>query len=261
VPSVSYTGAAGLSVAPGPSETKAASGLNRLHIVIRQPEYLAGTADRPELGVLTQAHAGRRPVPWGQIDQGDELLVKLASGPIVARASVQGFRVFEGCDAHTLRRAVLGFGLHDLDGYWEQLPARFWGMAIFTSGESWLAEPYVPRARSRGASWIVAQRPDLERWQQPGRIQGDEMSDQLTDARPSRTIPARLRFYVLRRDGFACTYCGRRAQVDGVVLHIDHVIPVRAGGLTVLENLRTACAACNLGKGASPLFLGSSSSE
>ncbi|MGH2796086.1 MAG: HNH endonuclease [Thermoleophilaceae bacterium] len=57
---------------------------------------------------------------------------------------------------------------------------------------------------------------------------------------------------MLRRDSFACTYCGRRPG-DGVILHVDHVVSVRDGGATTLGNLRTACAARNLGKGPLPL--------
>lgn len=63
-------------------------------------------------------------------------------------------------------------------------------------------------------------------------------------------IGARLRFLVLQRDGFRCTYCGR-SQQDGAILHVDHVVPVVAGGATALENLVTACSSCNLGKSAS----------
>jgi 5-methylcytosine-specific restriction endonuclease McrA len=37
------------------------------------------------------------------------------------------------------------------------------------------------------------------------------------------SIGKSLRFEVLRRDGFACTYCGRKPP--DVELHIDHVIP------------------------------------
>jgi hypothetical protein len=62
-------------------------------------------------------------------------------------------------------------------------------------------------------------------------------------------IPPRLRFLVLQRDNFRCTYCGRAAR-DGAVLHVDHVIPVAAGGLTTEENLVAACDTCNFGKSA-----------
>lgn len=56
-----------------------------------------------------------------------------------------------------------------------------------------------------------------------------------------------LRFRVLSRDNFTCQYCG--AFAPNVVLQVDHRIPVAAGGTDDLENLVTACTACNLGKG------------
>lgn len=58
-----------------------------------------------------------------------------------------------------------------------------------------------------------------------------------------------LRFTVFQRDGFACRYCGATAA-SGVQLHADHVIPRSAGGPDTLDNLVTACAGCNFGKGA-----------
>lgn len=65
-------------------------------------------------------------------------------------------------------------------------------------------------------------------------------------------IPAGLRFAVLNRDGFRCAYCGR-GKADGVLLHIDHLVPVARGGRSELDNLVTACASCNLGKSAQDL--------
>ena len=62
-------------------------------------------------------------------------------------------------------------------------------------------------------------------------------------------LPAQLRFRILQRDGFRCRYCGRPGSVPGVVLHVDHVVPVVAGGTSTEGNLLTACEECNLGKG------------
>ena len=58
-----------------------------------------------------------------------------------------------------------------------------------------------------------------------------------------------LRYNVMRRDGFRCVICGRKAS-DGVQLHVDHIKPVSKGGKTELSNLRTLCQDCNIGKGA-----------
>lgn len=62
------------------------------------------------------------------------------------------------------------------------------------------------------------------------------------------SLPKKLRFEVFRRDGFTCAYCGR--SPPEVVLHADHVVPRSDGGPDAAENLITACADCNLGKGA-----------
>src|SRR5262245_58097474 len=36
----------------------------RQHVVIRRESYVAGTRDRPEVGIFTQTHTTRPPVPW-----------------------------------------------------------------------------------------------------------------------------------------------------------------------------------------------------
>jgi 5-methylcytosine-specific restriction endonuclease McrA len=50
---------------------------------------------------------------------------------------------------------------------------------------------------------------------------------------------------VLERDAYRCRRCGAITA-----LHIDHVVPVAAGGLTEIDNLQTLCALCNWKKGA-----------
>lgn len=60
-----------------------------------------------------------------------------------------------------------------------------------------------------------------------------------------------LRFKILRRDGFKCSYCGGTPK-EGYVLHVDHVVPVSEGGLTEEQNLVAACWACNIGKSNKP---------
>jgi len=49
---------------------------------------------------------------------------------------------------------------------------------------------------------------------------------------------------VFARDGWACQYCGSRAQ-----LTVDHVIPRSKGGGSTWENIVAACAPCNRRKG------------
>jgi hypothetical protein len=74
-----------------------------------------------------------------------------------------------------------------------------------------------------------------------------------TSRRPKRTtaktVNWRLRFLVLRRDGFRCKACGRSpANEAGVELEVDHVVPWSDGGETVLANLQSLCEKCNGGK-------------
>ena len=62
-----------------------------------------------------------------------------------------------------------------------------------------------------------------------------------------KKMSPKLRYEVLRRDGFRCVLCGKTVD-DGIKLEVDHIKPVSKGGLTVLENLRTLCDECNGGK-------------
>lgn len=68
-----------------------------------------------------------------------------------------------------------------------------------------------------------------------------------------KSISKGLRFEVFKRDRFTCVYCG--ATPPGVLLHIDHVIPVAGGGDNTIDNLVTACQPCNLGKSDKPLHV------
>ena len=65
------------------------------------------------------------------------------------------------------------------------------------------------------------------------------------------SVSTRMRFEILKRDGFRCTYCG--ADSAAAKLHVDHVVPVAGGGTDDPVNLVTACDSCNLGKSAVPL--------
>lgn len=62
-----------------------------------------------------------------------------------------------------------------------------------------------------------------------------------------KTITAKLRFEVFKRDSFTCQYCGRMAPE--VLLEVDHINPVSAGGDNDIMNLTTSCLDCNRGKG------------
>lgn len=215
----------------------------REHLVIRRPEYVAGTSRRPGVGVFTQTSVGRKPVPWGRIASGESVWMKWSAGPVVARAVVSDFRLLGECSPDQLRTAVAGHALHDLTAYWESLGPRFSAVVVYLTDENWLDEPHVIDARSHGSSWFVFENSAArEKWMTAPIAPKAGPSD----PRDSRTAPPAIRFEVFRRDSYTCQYCGRRAPE--FPLHVDHVIPWSRGGATAVGNLRTTCSECNLGK-------------
>jgi hypothetical protein len=71
----------------------------------------------------------------------------------------------------------------------------------------------------------------------------------MTPAR--KPLSKKTRFEVFKRDGFKCMYCG--AHPPEAVLEADHIKPVAEGGSNRMDNLVTACFACNRGKAARSL--------
>ena len=61
-----------------------------------------------------------------------------------------------------------------------------------------------------------------------------------------QAIRKSVRLEVLKRDCFTCQYCGQKAP--DVVIEIDHIKPVAAGGDNNIMNLVAACKHCNAGK-------------
>ena len=64
------------------------------------------------------------------------------------------------------------------------------------------------------------------------------------------TIPASLRRSVIQRADDRCEYCSISQVGQVATFHIDHIIPVVAGGETTSDNLALACVSCSLRKGA-----------
>ncbi len=64
------------------------------------------------------------------------------------------------------------------------------------------------------------------------------------------TIPASLRRSVIQRADDRCEYCSISQVGQVATFHIDHIIPVVAGGKTTSDNLALACVSCSLRKGA-----------
>jgi 5-methylcytosine-specific restriction endonuclease McrA len=64
------------------------------------------------------------------------------------------------------------------------------------------------------------------------------------------TISASLRRLVIQKADNRCEYCGISQIGQVATFHIDHIVPVIAGGATTAENLALACVSCSLRKGA-----------
>ena len=61
-----------------------------------------------------------------------------------------------------------------------------------------------------------------------------------------KKLSNKMRYNVLKRDGFRCCICGATSATTELV--VDHIIPVSYGGKTVMSNLQTLCFECNNGK-------------
>lgn len=63
-------------------------------------------------------------------------------------------------------------------------------------------------------------------------------------------ISAGLRQLVRNRAGDQCEYCQLTQEQSPLAsLQIEHIVSIKHGGLTELDNLALACMACNLHKG------------
>lgn len=71
----------------------------------------------------------------------------------------------------------------------------------------------------------------------------DRMRDRRQECSPDDWL--NMRATVFARDDYTCVYCGSRDEP----LHCDHILPLSRGGRSLIENLNTACAPCNISKG------------
>ena len=59
-----------------------------------------------------------------------------------------------------------------------------------------------------------------------------------------RYVSAAMREQVIERAGNRCEYCGLSQEGQAATFHIDHIIPLAAGGDTSTDNLALACVSC-----------------
>jgi CRISPR/Cas system Type II protein with McrA/HNH and RuvC-like nuclease domain len=120
-------------------------------------------------------------------------------------------------------------------------------MAIFIGSEEWVSPPIFSSARSYGLSWIVLDSSKKKTmWLTDQGEEAIATTSSSNHSQKHRSLPASVRFEILRRDGFTCRYCGRKAPL--VSLQVDHIVPWSRGGTDNLSNLVTSCFECNIGK-------------
>lgn len=61
----------------------------------------------------------------------------------------------------------------------------------------------------------------------------------------STYIPVSLRQQILALEQGYCAYCQSPEALMGVTFEIEHIVPLSAGGETVLTNLCLSCPTCN----------------
>jgi 5-methylcytosine-specific restriction endonuclease McrA len=65
----------------------------------------------------------------------------------------------------------------------------------------------------------------------------------------SQYIPEVVRIKVVERANFCCEYCLVHERYSVILYEVDHIVAIKHGGESVLENLAYSCQHCNRHKG------------
>lgn len=140
------------------------------------------------------------------------------------------------------------------------LRAIQWGEGIVKADTKWLRK-VLPAECARDipaliddlleGDWDLVDGSLVHRLTETRRREVIERLQVRASATKRRGISKKLRFEILKRSDFACTYCG--AKAPDVELVIDHVDPVSRGGADEESNMVAACFDCNSGKGDRPI--------
>jgi hypothetical protein len=213
------------------------------HVVVRNPEFVAGFKNRPEVGVFVQTHSKHIPLNLSKLRLKQIVWMKWTSGPIVAKSKILSWhegQVIKG-DIKYVRELTVGTKLFGLDNYWNYVSDKgnCFFVVIRLCEEEWLNRLIYPKINNR-LSWVYL---DTE---EKKKLWLSNYTPPIIEKDSERTIPVGIRFAVFRRDNFTCVYCGRSAPE--AELHVDHKVPWKIVKKHELNNLITACKDCNLGK-------------
>ena len=118
------------------------------HIVIRKPEFVAGSKAEGEIGVFVQTRSGRPPLKLEKIQTGQTVWLKFSSGPIVAKAKILSVYdgVVENGDIRRVRKLTSGTKLFNLDEYWNEISKQMncFFVVVKLCDEEWLSKPIYP---------------------------------------------------------------------------------------------------------------------
>ena len=128
------------------------------HIVIRKPEFVAGSKAEGEIGAFVQTRSDRPPLKLEKIQVGQTVWLKFSSGSIVAKAKILSVHggVVENGDIRRVRELTSGTQLFNLDKYWNTISKKIncFFIVVKLCDEEWLSKPIYPTAKSSGSSWI-----------------------------------------------------------------------------------------------------------
>jgi hypothetical protein len=62
-------------------------------------------------------------------------------------------------------------------------------------------------------------------------------------------VPEPIKAEVFKRANYQCEYCLINERLSFFTFHVEHIISLKHGGKTELNNLALACPICNINKG------------
>lgn len=129
------------------------------HIVIRRPEYVAGSKSNPELTVFVQTNIRGPPTPRVErLMKGQMVWMKWSGGPIVGRSKILSWEQgkIKNGDIDEVKGQIEGTGLSKLDEYWGHIKKKgdSYFLILRLSDPQMLDHTIKPRARSYGSDWI-----------------------------------------------------------------------------------------------------------
>src|SRR3989344_3854314 len=132
--------------------------MNTDHVVIRRPEFVAGSKTKPEVGVFVQTHSKHIPLNLKKLKPKQVVWMKWTSGPIVAKSKILSWHegTIKNGDIKQARDLTIGTNLFGLDKYWSYVSRmdNCFFVVIRLCEEEWLDKLIYPKIKNNQSSWI-----------------------------------------------------------------------------------------------------------